>query len=146
MAEKYLITLDGSEYSKDVIQYGVNLAEKVGAEVVVLHVVEPFSKKTTVLAQFKEEMVEQTNNLLKLFGEEAIANAKAAIADYKGPVKYVTKIGYPADEIINTAKEENCSLIIIGSRGRNAVGQFFLGSVSSKVSMHAHIPVLIVKK
>lgn len=36
-------------------------------------------------------------------------------------------------------------MIVIGSRGLNAVAEFILGSVSSKVAMYAEVPVLIVK-
>ena len=36
-------------------------------------------------------------------------------------------------------------MILIGSRGMNAVAEFILGSVSSKVAMYAEIPALIVK-
>lgn len=146
MAEKILVPLDGSAYSEEVIKYASCLAEKIGAEMIVMHAVEPFTKKTTALSQLKDVMVEQTNDLLKQAGEETIAHAKTIAADFKGAVKYIIKIGNPADEIVKTAKEEGCSLIVIGSRGMNPVEQFLLGSVSSKVSMYAHIPVLIVKK
>lgn len=146
MIDKILIPLDGSAYSEEVIKYGADLAEKIGAEIIVMHAVEPFTKKSTALAQLKDDMVKQTNDLLKLAGEETIAHAKTVVENFKGSIKYVIKIGNPADEIIKAAKEEGSSLIVIGSRGMNPVEQFLLGSVSSKVSMYSHIPVLIVKK
>lgn len=146
MAEKILVPLDGSAYSDEVIKYAVGLAEKIDAEIIIMHAVEPFTKKSTALAQLKDDMVEQTNDLLKLAGEETITHAKSVVSDFRGSCKYVIKIGNPTDEIIRTAKGEGCTLIVIGSRGMNPVEKFLLGSVSSKVSMYAHIPVLIVKK
>ncbi|WP_256711219.1 universal stress protein [Paenibacillus sp. FSL H7-0331] len=39
----------------------------------------------------------------------------------------------------------NADLIVIGSRGLNAISEFILGSVSHNVVQHAKIPVLVVK-
>lgn len=146
MSEKILIPIDSSEMAEDVLKYGAGLAGKLAAEICVVHVVEPFSKKATVLSQFKEEMVEQTNELLKAVGEETIEHAKAILKDTNLNVSYVTKLGYPSDEIIKTAKEEGCTLIVIGCRSMNSLGKLMLGSVSSKVAHDAHIPVLIFRK
>lgn len=62
------------------------------------------------------------------------------------PISYQIRMGNAAEQILAAAKELDCSMIVIGSRGMNAVAEFILGSVSSKVSMYAEIPVLIVKK
>lgn len=146
MSEKILIPIDSSEMAEDVLKYGAGLAGKLAAEICVVHVVEPFSKKATVLSQFKEEMVEQTNELLKAVGEETIEHAKQILKDVGVSVSYVTKLGYPSDEIVKTAKEEGCTLIVIGCRSMNSLGKLMLGSVSSKVAHDAHIPVLIFRK
>ena len=146
MSDKILVPVDSSEMAGELLQYGAWLAAKIGAEICVVHVVEPFSKKATVLSQFKEEMVEQTNALLKAVGEEAIEHAKVILEKINVPVSYVTKLGYPSDEIIKTAREEGCTLIVIGCRSMNSLGKLMLGSVSSKVAHDAHIPVLIFRK
>lgn len=146
MSEKVLIPVDSSEMAAELLQYGAWLAVKIEAEICVVHVVEPFSKKATVLSQFKEDMVDQTNELLKAVGEEVMEHAKAILKDTNLNVSYVTKLGYPSDEIIKTAQEEGCTLIVIGCRGMNSLGKLMLGSVSSKVAHDAHIPVLIFRK
>lgn len=146
MSEKILIPIDSSEMAEEILKYGAGLARKLDAEICVVHVVEPFTKKATVLSQFKAEMVEQTNELLKAVGEEAIEHAKVTLKDEGVPVSYVIKLGYPSDEIIKTVKEEGCTLIVIGCRGMNSLGKLMLGSVSSKVAQNAHVPVMIFKK
>lgn len=146
MSEKILIPVDSSEMAEEILKYGACLAGKLGAEICVMHVVEPFSKKATVLSQFKQTMVDQTNELLKAVGEEVMEQAKAVMKDAGVAVNYVTKLGYPSDEIVKTAREEGCTLIVIGCRGMNSLGKLMLGSVSSKVAQDAHIPVLIFKK
>ena len=49
------------------------------------------------------------------------------------------------ERIIALAKKVQADAIVIGSRGLSGIAEFFLGSVSSKVSQYAAVPVLIVK-
>jgi nucleotide-binding universal stress UspA family protein len=53
--------------------------------------------------------------------------------------------GDPAEEIIECAKKEEMDMIVIGSRGLNAIQELMLGSVSHKVVQKADRPVLVVK-
>ena len=53
--------------------------------------------------------------------------------------------GRPADEIIRCAEEGGADLLVIGSRGLNALQEFAIGSVSHKVIKHSKCPTLVVK-
>ena len=53
--------------------------------------------------------------------------------------------GRPADEIIRYLDTSGADLMVIGSRGLNALQEFAIGSVSHKVIKHAKCPVLVVK-
>ena len=53
--------------------------------------------------------------------------------------------GRPADEIMEYASQHDVDLIVIGSRGLNALQELALGSVSHKVIVSAACPVLVVK-
>ena len=50
----------------------------------------------------------------------------------------------PAYVILNHAKEYNCDLIVMGSRGLSGIKEF-LGSVSHKITQRSQIAVLIIK-
>jgi nucleotide-binding universal stress UspA family protein len=65
----------------------------------------------------------------------------------KAGVRYETKIlhGEPGPEIVKYANENKVDLIVLGSRGLNALQELVLGSVSHKVAKRAHCPVMIVK-
>jgi len=59
-------------------------------------------------------------------------------------IKTVIKTGHPADEILDTAKEEAVQMIVIGSRGKK-VSHLFMGSISREVADRSEVPVLLVK-
>ncbi len=53
--------------------------------------------------------------------------------------------GYPIDNIVAVACEENFDLIVMGRRGQNHLTHMLLGSVSDGVLDQAPCAVLIVK-
>ncbi|MCI3922240.1 universal stress protein [Paenibacillus sp. TRM 82003] len=53
--------------------------------------------------------------------------------------------GYPPSAILQYALEEQCDLIIMGSRGLGTITEFVLGSVSHNIVQHAKLPVLVMK-
>ena len=59
--------------------------------------------------------------------------------------KVLVRIGKPFVEIINVAKKEKVSLIVMGSHGRSMVEEMLLGSVAESVIHHASVPVMIIK-
>ena len=50
------------------------------------------------------------------------------------------------DAICSEAKKAHASLVVMGSRGAGVVRRTFLGSVSSYVVHHAHVPMLVCPK
>ncbi|NMO97852.1 universal stress protein [Paenibacillus lemnae] len=62
-------------------------------------------------------------------------------------ISYRVKIlhGEPGPAIVDYANQEKVELLVIGSRGLNALQEMVLGSVSHKVVKRAQCPVMIVK-
>jgi nucleotide-binding universal stress UspA family protein len=52
---------------------------------------------------------------------------------------------YPADAIIEAAREKGCDLIFMASHGRRGLAGLLLGSEVQKVLTHATIPVLVYR-
>ncbi|PSN15129.1 universal stress protein [filamentous cyanobacterium CCP5] len=61
-------------------------------------------------------------------------------------VKFEVKFGDPSSEIIDFAKQNEITLIVIPSHGRTGLGRFFLGSVAERVVRFAHCPVLVLRR
>ena len=58
--------------------------------------------------------------------------------------KTLLTTGKPGEAICNKAKECKADMIVMGSRGLNAVRRTFVGSVSDYVLHHASVPITIV--
>jgi hypothetical protein len=58
---------------------------------------------------------------------------------------YFTPIGLPKEEILNTAKEWQADLIVMGTHGRTGLLHLVMGSVAEHIVRHATVPVLVVR-
>jgi len=84
--------------------------------------------------------------LLEPIGRQILEGAKQAARN--GGAKNVSSklvSGSAADSILAAAKKEKADMIVLGTRGFGKLKGLFLGSVSHKVSVNAHCPVLTVK-
>lgn len=55
------------------------------------------------------------------------------------------KCGDPPLAILESAKQQNVQMIVVGARGLKGIKRFLLGSVSQKILTHASCSVLIVR-
>lgn len=78
--------------------------------------------------------------------EEAALEAEASrIAEAGHPRPEVTVLdGTPGPAIVNRAIQSEADLIVIATHGRGGLSRAWLGSVTSFVSRHAHVPVLVI--
>jgi nucleotide-binding universal stress UspA family protein len=60
-------------------------------------------------------------------------------------VSFLVWEGEPGPAIVEAAESEAVDMIVVGTRGRNRVERFVLGSVSDHVVRTASCPVLIVR-
>ncbi|MEW7289586.1 universal stress protein [Aquimarina sp. 2304DJ70-9] len=61
-------------------------------------------------------------------------------------VKLIWKQGDPVEVIINTAKDNNADLIILGAIPREDFLKFYIGSIARKITRNAHCSVLLLIK
>ena len=54
--------------------------------------------------------------------------------------------GRPVEVLLETAKEHDAALIVVGSHGEGAVSAAFLGSTALKLLHHSELPVLVVPR
>ena len=139
--EKILIATDGSEYTKNAVDYGIDLAKSTGAKLFAIYVVDTAAFASIPMDAAWESMYE----LLKQEGDLAIKyvseKAQAEGLEVEGNLIE----GHPADEIIRYSEKNSISLIVMGTLGKSGLDRFLLGSVAEKVVRNSKIPVLVVR-
>jgi nucleotide-binding universal stress UspA family protein len=150
---KVLIAVDDTKGSKNAVSMCTDVCKCMAGDVVLVYV-EKFEGRSLMdeslgIAEMTtlREVLEGTE-----YKEKLDAKAEAVLDFYKNAlaesgvksVKPLVKYGHPAEEVLNTAKEEGADIIIVGSRGKRASHRF-MGSVSREVANNAEVPVLIVK-
>ena len=145
MFEKILAPVDGSQTSFKALSVARSLAEKYGGELIVLTVMVPYGTLNLLQLSLDQTLIDQNNQAMRKAGFATLDKAREEIKGYTGAVEYAEETGNPAEVILHVAKERKCDTIVIGSRGLSGVEEFLLGSVSSKVSQYAEVPVVVVK-
>jgi nucleotide-binding universal stress UspA family protein len=150
-----LYATDLSKNSAYAFRYAVNTAQKHDATIRILHVIEPISPqaKAHVLMFIDEEKLEQLHHasrekLHRNIEERLKQFAEKELQDDPETLKRIVGIhlveGDAATEILNQADELGCDTIIMGTHGKGAISQSFLGSVSKRVLRHIRKPVYII--
>ncbi|NLH98088.1 MAG: universal stress protein [Chthonomonadales bacterium] len=146
MFTKLLLASDGSDYALRAAQAAAAIAKSMGASVTVLHVFSaPLLQMTAPGAPGMDIDPGAVNDYMEQV-QDSVARRTGRILEEAG-VAYdtLTEVGHPAEVITRIAEDDGYDLIVLGSRGMTPIKSFLLGSVSDKVSHHAHCPVLIVK-
>lgn len=145
MYRNLLIATDGSELADKGVTHGLALAKALGAKVTVVTVSDPWTIYMTgeVGATFPVEEYERACEA----SASAIlaAVAKRAEAMGVGCEKRYVKDEFPAEGILETAKNEGSDLIVMASHGRSGVQRLLLGSQANKVVTHSTVPVLVCR-
>jgi nucleotide-binding universal stress UspA family protein len=141
--ENVLVPIDFSEFSRRALEYALPLAEKFGAKIILVHVVEPAFYPENVMIPVETEdlntiMLREGQKMLDGLGTEKI---KPEINSEK-----IVAIGRPHNEIIQMAESHHADLIIIATRGRTGLKHMLMGSTAERVVRHAPCPVLVVRE
>ena len=152
MIKKILVPIDGSEPSNRALDYALDLAEELDAEVVILSVVPPvtlpvFSEEPGITPIITPRDIDRYNSKLRATFENVLTEALARARAKKPDLRVSTKLleGRPADKIVEVAERENFDLIIMGSRGLSGLRELLLGSTTRRVADHCTKPLLIIK-
>lgn len=140
---KLLIAVDGSDHSRHAVEAAARLATQAdGAEVMLLNVRE----NPGYYGELPPVHYESIERSLRV-QQEALLESAAAQARALGLAKVTTMpvMGAIAAEIVRVAAELKVDLIVMGTRGMNALGGLLLGSAAQRVVHLSSVPVLLAK-
>ncbi len=147
MISKILVAYDGSEGSERALDFGLDLAEKYSASVLIITVLQlpvsgspedPLAGSASIAGLVKD---------LRKSHEAMLTKAKDRADRIKPNIKAETRLleGNPPNEIAQIASDGNFSLVVLGHSGKGRFREFLLGGTSERVAHLARCAVLIVK-
>lgn len=141
-APRIVIGLDGSGGSDHALEWAIDMAKRLDAEIVAVHVdsLPTFIPAPMGLAP-PAETPEQREELQQTFAKEWCTPLRQAGVHFRALIEEGTPTGLV---LIDVALREGADMIVVGSRGLNGVTEMLLGSVSHQVAHHSPIPVVIV--
>ncbi len=145
---KVLFATDGSEYSQKAVRQAMAIAKPLGAKVIGLHVVPRFH-----MPRDEGDLLPTSTTIKSRVDEEHNARARQILASVEGAAKdagvqcecVVGINDYIHEEIISTAEQQSCDMIMMASHGHTGMTGFLLGSETAKVLTHAKLSVLVLR-
>ncbi len=139
---KILLAVDGSEVGlaavRQLVEFGKSLAEPPE---VTLFYADPPLLRSVALNLGKD-------GVARYHAENAayaMKKARTALKRARLPFHETYLVGEPAESIVKQAKASKADLIVVGTHGRGALKQLFVGSVALKVIALSPVPVLVAR-
>jgi nucleotide-binding universal stress UspA family protein len=143
---RILVPLDGSELAERALPLATALAERAGAEALLIQSVSwaamamaaPFGSgygigMADLLEQAQGDATAYLDDIARRLSERGLA------------VRTDVRLEPAADAILDMAGEQQADLIVMSTHGRGGLGRWVYGSVADRVLRGAAIPVLLVR-
>jgi nucleotide-binding universal stress UspA family protein len=143
MYTRILVATGGSPWSDAAVAYAIALATYIRAELCILTVLNVSGVYATPDVMTSSELLMES---VEQQGQDLLAHATAHATDAGVPHVALLKWGNVTETILQTAAEEQCDLIVLGSRGLSGFKRLMLGSISNAVTAKAQCPVLVIKQ
>ena len=141
MYKRIVVPLDGSKLAEQALPHAVAHAEKFGAELVLLQVLEPLSE----VSFSAPAVVRSAERRSAELACEYLEGVGAAIRAEGITVLVEQMEGRPYVAIVRYAEEQGANLIVMSTRGQSGFSRWLLGSVADRVVRGATVPVLLVQ-
>ncbi|MEG1573787.1 MAG: universal stress protein [Bacteroidales bacterium] len=148
-----VIPIDFSDYSYKACAVGFDIANKIGAKIIVLHtyivpylpdaipITDTFIGQEEIgeFKKIRESATKQMDDFAQKLKTDIAINALANVQ-----FECIVKEGIPEDEIRLFCRHRPPSLIVMGTRGKGRKETELIGSVTAEVIDSARIPVLAI--
>ncbi len=144
---RILVAIDFSQFSKFILEYAVNLAVPLNADLVLANVINQrdidiVSKLSLNISSMSvQEYIDQTRN-------ERLQAMDAMMHDLRVThLKYqkIIKTGAPFVELVQAITDTQSDLAVMGSRGRGNIAGVLFGSTAEKLFRRSPVPLLSLR-
>ena len=144
-----LVAVDFTSWSEKALIFASELAEKIGAGLLVLHVIHDPAEAPGFYAQKgkKKKYLRSMEDAAEEMMDDFLIKMRKDFPELTPMQKAVPLlvVGTPVTRILEIAKKKNVYMIIIGSQGRTGLSHLLVGSKAERVVQLSTIPVTVVK-
>jgi nucleotide-binding universal stress UspA family protein len=146
--KKIMVAVDFSEYSPKVSAHAGQLAEDLGAELIFVNVINQrdidMVKQVTMhtdkisVKDYINGLIDDRNEKMQRLLQETNCS--------RIPNRFLIKKGVPFMKLVETAKEENVDMVVMGTKGRGNISGILFGSQAEKMFRHCPVPLLSIRE
>lgn len=144
--KRILVPLDGSDFSKQALDYAIRIATAAQATLHLLHVLTPLDDAYPS-AEGKRLFAEQRQaamaNMAELVEQELASNS-TDIRSGAITVSWHVATGHPAEKIIDEVAYQESDLIVMATHGYSGLQRWALGSTADKVLRATRTPLVLI--
>lgn len=137
--QRVLVATDAGPASAGAEKAGIELASRFGASLIFLSVIDP--SRLRLPGGLFHTRVDQ----VRAARESAVTKMVEEARQRRISAQFLIWEGDPGDSIIEAAAAEGADVIVVGSHARGPVGRLLLGSVSSYLVDHGHMPIVVIR-
>jgi nucleotide-binding universal stress UspA family protein len=143
--KRILVPTDFSPDADAALAFALGLAQRFGASVHLLHVVEnPVAADERSSRTYAPELAALQVTLVR-YAEEHMRRAIRQLAAARSRLQQDVRIGQPAPTILDVAISDGVDLIVMGTAGHTGAARVLLGSIAERVIRTAPCPVLTLR-
>ncbi|MEY4570443.1 MAG: hypothetical protein RLZZ398_1882 [Verrucomicrobiota bacterium] len=140
-----IVAVDFSNATPGVTQIAIELAKPFGADLQLLHVVEPepgyaaygfTPAEFPAMIEFHEEAKRRASAKL----DELLTTVRAQVPSANAKILE----GRPLQMLLDHIKQSGADFVVVGSHGHGVIASLLLGSVAEGMARKASVPTLIV--
>jgi nucleotide-binding universal stress UspA family protein len=139
--KRIVAPVDFSPSSEKAVDYAIELARALGAEIILVHVIEPLNyavprwlpEPTALLEEQRKEAAQE------------IARLEKRVLQRRVGCRSEIHFGVVYEMIAEAAANLRADLVVIATHGRTGLSHMIIGSVAERVIQRAPCPVLTVR-
>lgn len=141
--KRILVATDFSACADAALGAATSLARTMGSALTIVHVQSPLPAYAFAegaapdLARLEDEQRRWAEDRLERQAETARASGVS--------VSTALRVGMPADEVVQAARDTGTDLIVVGTHGRTGLNRLLIGSVAERIVRTAPCPVLTMR-
>jgi len=144
MYKTILVPLDGSRRAEKILPHVEAIAQKFGAKLILLQVIEPIVSEISparIAPYYDKTLVERWREEAKTY----ISGVQGELQAKGIATKTVIETGPVLSSLMLVAAREKVDLVALASHGRTGLARAFYGSVAAGLLNQANWPLLLVR-